>query len=91
GNLSSILRKLDAQQTMPFLVSSPRKCRAGINNFDSLKFSYKVMNFLLRVKRAKFVLDEARRWVWKWALIASRINSILASAGLVFGSADIMQ
>ncbi|GJX69132.1 ribonuclease H-like domain-containing protein [Tanacetum coccineum] len=24
-----------------------------------------VMNFLLRVKHAKFVLDEARRWVWK--------------------------
>ncbi|MFS7889507.1 putative gamma-tubulin complex component protein [Helianthus anomalus] len=23
------------------------------------------MNFLLRVKRAKFVLDKARRWMWK--------------------------
>ncbi|GJX33925.1 thiamine thiazole synthase, chloroplastic-like protein [Tanacetum coccineum] len=32
-----------------------------------------------------------RRWVWKWALIASRINSILTTAGLVFGSVDIMQ
>ncbi|GJX58442.1 gamma-tubulin complex component 5-like protein isoform X1, partial [Tanacetum coccineum] len=27
-----------------------------------------VMNFLLQVKRAKFVLDEARRWVWKLTL-----------------------
>ncbi|GJV33118.1 reverse transcriptase domain-containing protein [Tanacetum coccineum] len=45
-----------------------------------------VMNFLLRVKRAKFVLDEARRWVWKWELIASRINNILTSAGLVLCS-----
>ncbi|KAL4590979.1 hypothetical protein LXL04_003927 [Taraxacum kok-saghyz] len=70
-----------------FLVSSPRKNRAqisGINDLDSLNFTYKVswplelianaetlkkynqvMNFLLRVKRAKFVLDKARRWMWK--------------------------
>nr|XP_043628494.1 gamma-tubulin complex component 5-like [Erigeron canadensis]XP_043628495.1 gamma-tubulin complex component 5-like [Erigeron canadensis]XP_043628496.1 gamma-tubulin complex component 5-like [Erigeron canadensis] len=77
----------DGQQTTSFLVSSPRKTRAsvsGINDLDSLKFTYKVpwplelianaealkkynqvMNFLLRVKRAKFVLDKARRWMWK--------------------------
>ncbi|XP_071713711.1 uncharacterized protein [Rutidosis leptorrhynchoides] len=77
----------DGQQTTSFLVSSPRKSRAqfsGINDLDSLKFTYKVswplelianaealkkynqvMNFLLRVKRAKFVLDKARRWMWK--------------------------
>lgn len=24
-----------------------------------------VMSFLLKVKRAKFVLDKARRWMWK--------------------------
>lgn len=24
-----------------------------------------VMGFLLKVKRAKFVLDKARRWMWK--------------------------
>ncbi|GJZ26906.1 leucine-rich repeat-containing protein, partial [Tanacetum coccineum] len=41
GNLGSILGKLDAQQTTPFLVSSPRKSRAGINDFDSLEFKYK--------------------------------------------------
>lgn len=77
----------NGQQTTSFLVSSPRKSRAqvsGINDLDSLKFTYKVswplelianaealkkynqvMNFLLRVKRAKFVLDKARRWMWK--------------------------
>ncbi|KAI3823052.1 hypothetical protein L1987_04478 [Smallanthus sonchifolius] len=85
------LTKMDGQQTSStsssFLVSSPRKARAqmsGINDLDSLKFTYKVswplelianaealnkynqvMNFLIRVKRAKFVLDKARRWMWK--------------------------
>nr|GEV57502.1 hypothetical protein [Tanacetum cinerariifolium] len=33
--------KLDAQQTTPFLLSSPRKSGAGINDFSSLKFTYK--------------------------------------------------
>lgn len=84
----------DAQQTTTttssssFIVSSPRKNHraqvSGINDLDSLNFTYKVswplelianaetlkkynqvMNFLLRVKRAKFVLDKARRWMWK--------------------------
>lgn len=85
------LRRADGgsgqQTTSSYLVSSPRKGRAqisGINDLDSLKFTYKVswpleliadaealnkynqvMNFLLRVKRAKFVLDKARRWMWK--------------------------
>ncbi|KAL8227385.1 hypothetical protein R6Q57_017217 [Mikania cordata] len=85
------LTKMDGQQdstsSSSFLVSSPRKPHArmsGINDLDSLKFTYKVswplelianaealdkynqvMNFLLRVKRAKFVLDKARRWMWK--------------------------
>ncbi|MFS7916528.1 putative gamma-tubulin complex component protein [Helianthus anomalus] len=84
------LTKMDVQQTSTsssFVASSPRKARAqtsGINDLDSLKFTYKVswplelianaealnkynqvMNFLLRVKRAKFVLDKARRWMWK--------------------------
>ncbi|XP_076945276.1 uncharacterized protein LOC143616286 [Bidens hawaiensis] len=84
------LTNTDGQPTSTsssFVVSSPRKARAqtsGINDLDSLKFTYKVswplelianaealnkynqvMNFLLRVKRAKFVLDKARRWMWK--------------------------
>ncbi|GJR30298.1 hypothetical protein Tco_1106530, partial [Tanacetum coccineum] len=59
------LTRMDAQQTTPFIVSSPHKIRAELNDLDSLKFTDKVMNFLLRVKRAKFVLDKARRWIWK--------------------------
>ncbi|GJZ54050.1 leucine-rich repeat-containing protein [Tanacetum coccineum] len=85
GNLSSILGKLDTQQTTPFLVSSPRKCRAGINDFDSLKFTYKVMNFLLRVKRAKFVLDEARRWVWKTLSLLSQYCGFCPLQDIVSG------
>ncbi|RWR76055.1 gamma-tubulin complex component 5 [Cinnamomum micranthum f. kanehirae] len=61
-------------------LSTPRKGRAhsfGIDALDMLKFTYKasnqeaikkynqVMGFLLKVKRAKFVLDKARRWMWK--------------------------
>ncbi|GKE33379.1 reverse transcriptase domain-containing protein, partial [Tanacetum coccineum] len=57
-----------------------------IANAEAFNKYNQVMNFLLRVKRAKFVLHEARRWVWKWELIASRINSILTSAGLVLCS-----
>ncbi|KHG22372.1 Gamma-tubulin complex component 5 [Gossypium arboreum] len=95
-----------------------------IANSEAIKKYNQVMAFLLKVKRAKFALDKARRWMWKvyhsawrelcegmaaagsldevievheayllsihrqcfvapdklWALIASRINSILALA-----------
>lgn len=34
-------------------------------NVDALKKYNQVMTFLLKVKRAKFVLDKARRWMWK--------------------------
>ncbi|XP_047047924.1 gamma-tubulin complex component 5-like isoform X2 [Lolium rigidum] len=36
-----------------------------IANTESLKKYNKVMGFLLKVKRAKFVLDETRKWMWK--------------------------
>ncbi|PWA74447.1 spc97 / Spc98 family of spindle pole body (SBP) component [Artemisia annua] len=36
-----------------------------IANVEALNKYNKVMNFLLRVKRAKFVLDKTRRWMWK--------------------------
>ncbi|KAK9072417.1 hypothetical protein SSX86_008851 [Deinandra increscens subsp. villosa] len=36
-----------------------------IANAEALNKYNQVMNFLLRVKRAKFVLDKARRWMWK--------------------------
>ncbi|XP_038704303.1 gamma-tubulin complex component 5-like isoform X2 [Tripterygium wilfordii] len=36
-----------------------------IANTEAIKKYNQVMGFLLRVKRAKFVLDKARRWMWK--------------------------
>lgn len=36
-----------------------------IANTEAIKKYNQVMCFLLKVKRAKFVLDKARRWMWK--------------------------
>ncbi|OVA18128.1 Spc97/Spc98 [Macleaya cordata] len=36
-----------------------------IANSEAIKKYNQVMSFLLKVKRAKFVLDKARRWMWK--------------------------
>ncbi|KAL5844957.1 hypothetical protein ACOSQ4_010915 [Xanthoceras sorbifolium] len=36
-----------------------------IANMEAIKKYNQVMGFLLKVKRAKFVLDKARRWMWK--------------------------
>ncbi|XP_062202165.1 uncharacterized protein LOC133904695 [Phragmites australis] len=36
-----------------------------IVNTEALKKYNQVMGFLLKVKRAKFVLDETRKWMWK--------------------------
>ncbi|KAG8377652.1 hypothetical protein BUALT_Bualt08G0055200 [Buddleja alternifolia] len=36
-----------------------------IANLETMKKYNQVMSFLLKVKRAKFVLDKARRWMWK--------------------------
>ncbi|XP_010248230.1 PREDICTED: gamma-tubulin complex component 5 [Nelumbo nucifera] len=36
-----------------------------IANTEAIKKYNQVMGFLLKVKRAKFVLDETRRWMWK--------------------------
>ncbi|RQP01072.2 hypothetical protein POPTR_016G000100v4 [Populus trichocarpa] len=36
-----------------------------IANTESIKKYNQVMGFLLKVKRAKFALDKARRWMWK--------------------------
>ncbi|GJY32696.1 RNA-directed DNA polymerase, eukaryota [Tanacetum coccineum] len=79
-NKSMFQGKLDAQQTTPFLVSSPHKCRAGINDFDSLKLTYKHSTSTTRNERGTTRINQKQRWLW--ALIASRINSILTSAGL---------
>ncbi|KAJ7557444.1 hypothetical protein O6H91_05G127000 [Diphasiastrum complanatum] len=42
-----------------------RNLTFDIDTLDSLQFSYKVMLFLLKVKRAKHALDKACRWTWK--------------------------
>ncbi|KAI3440328.1 Gamma-tubulin complex component [Psidium guajava] len=42
-----------------------------IANAEAIKKYNQVMGFLLKVKRAKFVLDKARRWMWKGKGIAS--------------------
>ncbi|KAK3025229.1 hypothetical protein RJ639_044577, partial [Escallonia herrerae] len=36
-----------------------------IANTEAIKKYNQVMSFLLKVKRAKFALDQARRWMWK--------------------------
>jgi hypothetical protein len=36
-----------------------------IANSEAIKKYNQVMGFLLKVKRAKYVLDKARRWMWK--------------------------
>ncbi|PIN11236.1 hypothetical protein CDL12_16162 [Handroanthus impetiginosus] len=36
-----------------------------IANLEAMKKYNQVMSFLLKVRRAKFVLDKARRWMWK--------------------------
>ncbi|KAL3840367.1 hypothetical protein ACJIZ3_024958 [Penstemon smallii] len=36
-----------------------------IANQEAMKKYNQVMSFLLKVKRAKFVLDKARKWMWK--------------------------
>lgn len=39
-----------------------------------------VMSFLLKVKRAKFVLDKARKWMWK--VLLARISEYFVSDGI---------
>lgn len=48
--------------TFSYKVSWPLEL---IANTEALKKYNQVMIFLLKVKRAKFVLDKARRWMWK--------------------------
>ncbi|GAA0157206.1 non-motor microtubule binding protein [Lithospermum erythrorhizon] len=48
--------------TFTYKVSWPLEL---IANVESLKKYNQVMSFLLKIRRAKFVLDKARRWMWK--------------------------
>ncbi|OWM80759.1 hypothetical protein CDL15_Pgr006789 [Punica granatum] len=42
-----------------------------IANTEAIKKYNQIMGFLLKVKRAKFALDKARRWMWKGKRTAS--------------------
>ncbi|KAL2897001.1 Gamma-tubulin complex component 5 [Bienertia sinuspersici] len=42
-----------------------------IANTEAIRKYNQVMHFLLKVKRAKFVLDKVRRWIWKKKGIAT--------------------
>lgn len=46
-----------------------------IANVEAIKKYNQVMAFLLKVKRAKFALDKARRWMWKGRSIATNSHS----------------
>ncbi|GFP97518.1 gamma-tubulin complex component 5 [Phtheirospermum japonicum] len=56
--LSRLLAKVEVR----VLVSWPLEL---IANLEAMKKYNQVMSFLLKVKRAKFVLDKVRRWMWK--------------------------
>lgn len=46
-----------------------------IANMEAIKKYNQVMGFLLKVKRAKFALDKARRWMWKGRSTATNSRS----------------
>ncbi|KAL0360788.1 UNVERIFIED_CONTAM: hypothetical protein Sradi_3763300 [Sesamum radiatum] len=68
--LSVIFNKLDKGESLDddfelntiLQVSWPLEL---IANLEAMKKYNQVMSFLLKVKRAKFVLTKARRWMWK--------------------------
>lgn len=47
-------------------------------------FLMQVMAFLLKVKRAKFVLDKARRWMWKVLFLQYFSNTTKMRASNVY-------
>ncbi|XP_057793922.1 uncharacterized protein LOC131010425 [Salvia miltiorrhiza] len=61
GGQSSGMDVLDSLK-FTYKVSWPLEL---IANLEAMKKYNQVMNFLLKVKRAKFVLDKARKWMWK--------------------------
>lgn len=61
GGQSSGMDVLDSLK-FTYKVSWPLEL---IANLEAMKKYNQVMNFLLKVKRAKFVLDKSRKWMWK--------------------------
>ncbi|KAH6788556.1 Spc97 / Spc98 family of spindle pole body component [Perilla frutescens var. frutescens] len=68
GGQSSGMDVLDSLK-FTYKVSWPLEL---IANLEAMKKYNQVMNFLLKVKRAKFVLDKARKWMWKERGTATR-------------------
>ncbi|XP_016481512.1 uncharacterized protein LOC107802509 isoform X1 [Nicotiana tabacum] len=55
---------IDGLDTLMFTYKVPWPLEL-IANTEAIKKYNQVMRFLLKVRRAKFVLDKARRWMWK--------------------------
>ncbi|KAF5203567.1 Gamma-tubulin complex component [Thalictrum thalictroides] len=55
---------IDALDMLKFTYKVPWPLEL-IANSEAIKKYNQVMGFLLKVKRAKYVLDKARRWMWK--------------------------
>ncbi|ESQ27060.1 hypothetical protein EUTSA_v10018067mg [Eutrema salsugineum] len=55
---------IDCLESLKFTYKVPWPLEL-IANSEAIKKYNQVMGFLLKVKRAKFVLDKARRWMWK--------------------------
>ncbi|CAH2067989.1 unnamed protein product [Thlaspi arvense] len=55
---------IDCLESLKFTYKVPWPLEL-IANSEAIKKYNQVMGFLLKVKRAKYVLDKARRWMWK--------------------------
>ncbi|KAK2992321.1 hypothetical protein RJ640_020314, partial [Escallonia rubra] len=55
---------IDGLESLKFTYKVPWPLEL-IANTEAIKKYNQVMSFLLKVKRAKFALDKARRWMWK--------------------------
>ncbi|CAH8356142.1 unnamed protein product [Eruca vesicaria subsp. sativa] len=64
---------IDCLESLKFTYKVPWPLEL-IANSETIKKYNQVMGFLLKVKRAKYVLDKARRWMWKGKGSATKIR-----------------
>ncbi|KAJ0256712.1 Gamma-tubulin complex component [Hirschfeldia incana] len=64
---------IDCLESLKFTYKVPWPLEL-IANTETIKKYNQVMGFLLKVKRAKYVLDKARRWMWKGKGSATKIR-----------------
>ncbi|CAN8277832.1 unnamed protein product [Cochlearia groenlandica] len=64
---------IDCLESLKFTYKVPWPLEL-IANSEAIKKYNEVMRFLLKVKRAKYVLDKARRWMWKGKGSATKIR-----------------